>query len=410
MTKLLVVADDFTGALDTGIQFAKKGISTKVFLELPKDSGTLKDMEVVVVNTSSRHVEPEEAKKRVFEAVSFGTEQGIAYFYKKTDSALRGNIGSELNGMLAASKETCLTFVPAYPKMNRTTDQGVHYIDGIPVAKSIFGTDPFEPVLESDVALMIEKQEKDSSVTLKKPGEDIEKTKGIVLYNCCSEEDLNSIAESIRRNEQRVFAGCAGFAAYLPKIIPFESRSKKRIDLDSGLVVVTGSVNPKTLSQLSTAEKNGFTLIVLTEEQKTDPAYPESEKCFEFYRGLSERFSINPRLAVCSIKEDKGYTVAGGNDAEALRHQISENIGKIAAGMIREIDAPFLIIGGDVLQAIFKEIHVSSVEPVAEPVPGVVLCEIDLGGKKRTLFTKSGGFGDEDTILEVEAFCGMQIE
>ena len=31
MVKLLIIADDFTGALDTGIQFAKKGIETQVF-------------------------------------------------------------------------------------------------------------------------------------------------------------------------------------------------------------------------------------------------------------------------------------------------------------------------------------------------------------------------------------------
>ena len=33
MVKLLMIADDFTGALDTGIQFVKKGIKTQVFTE-----------------------------------------------------------------------------------------------------------------------------------------------------------------------------------------------------------------------------------------------------------------------------------------------------------------------------------------------------------------------------------------
>ena len=30
MVKLLILADDFTGALDTGIQFAKEGIETQI--------------------------------------------------------------------------------------------------------------------------------------------------------------------------------------------------------------------------------------------------------------------------------------------------------------------------------------------------------------------------------------------
>ena len=32
MIKLLIIADDFTGALDTGIQFVKKGIETQVMI------------------------------------------------------------------------------------------------------------------------------------------------------------------------------------------------------------------------------------------------------------------------------------------------------------------------------------------------------------------------------------------
>ena len=33
MLKLLVIADDFTGALDTGVQFSKQGIQTLVSTE-----------------------------------------------------------------------------------------------------------------------------------------------------------------------------------------------------------------------------------------------------------------------------------------------------------------------------------------------------------------------------------------
>ena len=37
MVKLLIIADDFTGALDTGIQFVNKGIATQVFTKMPED-------------------------------------------------------------------------------------------------------------------------------------------------------------------------------------------------------------------------------------------------------------------------------------------------------------------------------------------------------------------------------------
>ena len=55
MVKLLVIADDFTGALDTGIQFAKRGIRTQIFTECRPESRKIKkDTEVLVVDTESR--------------------------------------------------------------------------------------------------------------------------------------------------------------------------------------------------------------------------------------------------------------------------------------------------------------------------------------------------------------------
>ena len=73
----------------------------------------------------------------------------LTIFYKKTDSALRGNIGAELSAALDGSGAGVLSFLPAFPRMNRTTAAGIHYIDGIPAAKSVFGQDPFNPVKES---------------------------------------------------------------------------------------------------------------------------------------------------------------------------------------------------------------------------------------------------------------------
>ena len=37
MVKLLIIADDFTGALDTGVQFAARGAATRVVTDLAYD-------------------------------------------------------------------------------------------------------------------------------------------------------------------------------------------------------------------------------------------------------------------------------------------------------------------------------------------------------------------------------------
>ena len=85
MVKLLVIADDFTGALDTGVQFrAQKSMVfvykgdmqklRKVFLE---------DLQVLIVDTESRHLDPKDAYNIVYSIVELALQLKISYIYKK---------------------------------------------------------------------------------------------------------------------------------------------------------------------------------------------------------------------------------------------------------------------------------------------------------------------------------------
>ncbi|MGC8972532.1 MAG: four-carbon acid sugar kinase family protein [bacterium] len=61
MPELLVIADDLTGALDTGVQFAKDKIKTVVTSELEWDTLSLDDAEVLAIDTETRHLQEKEA-------------------------------------------------------------------------------------------------------------------------------------------------------------------------------------------------------------------------------------------------------------------------------------------------------------------------------------------------------------
>ena len=145
MLLLLIIADDFTGALDTGVQFAAYGAATRVMVKDQVDFASC-DAQVLVVDTETRHLPPEKAYQIVEELTRAACRAGIRYIYKKTDSALRGNIGAELAAVLQASNNRQLPFLPAFPQNGRTTRDGIHYVDGVPVTESPFGVDPFEPV------------------------------------------------------------------------------------------------------------------------------------------------------------------------------------------------------------------------------------------------------------------------
>ena len=56
MVKLAVIADDLTGALDTGIKFSKRGINTRVFTRLPLPFNEISgDTEGIIIDTETRH-------------------------------------------------------------------------------------------------------------------------------------------------------------------------------------------------------------------------------------------------------------------------------------------------------------------------------------------------------------------
>lgn len=81
MLRLLMIADDFTGALDTGVQLAAHGIPTQVVVgqaDLSACSST-----VLVVDTETRHLPAAKAAKAVEELTRSAVENGVGCIYKK---------------------------------------------------------------------------------------------------------------------------------------------------------------------------------------------------------------------------------------------------------------------------------------------------------------------------------------
>ena len=164
--------------------------------------------------SETRHAAPEDAFGKVYRLISAGRRAGIPYFYKKTDSALRGNIGAELDAALKASGAEVLSFLPAYPAMNRITVGGRHYIDGVPAEQSVFGKDPFDPVAESDVRKLIAGQTDAPVITREGAGAGI-----LVVDGSSGEELLAAGKRLLAKGYLTVSAGCAGFAAFLPELL-----------------------------------------------------------------------------------------------------------------------------------------------------------------------------------------------
>ncbi|MDF2524379.1 MAG: hypothetical protein K0R31_2020 [Clostridiales bacterium] len=410
MIRLLIIADDLTGALDTGVQFAACGAATRVVTNINYDYSEAEEVRVLVMDAETRHLDSREAYQVVYDITKKAIEYGIPYIYKKTDSALRGNIGSELTAVLDAAEAESLSFFPAFPKMKRITVDGVHYIDGVPVEESVFGKDPYEPVKCSYIPDLIKKQST-VKVTLAEEVESLVKREDapeIIVWNAQTDEQLEKLGQGLyKENKLQVMAGCAGFAAVLPKLLGLEGRPPKTPNFIQKFLVICGSVNPITLSQLEFAEANGFSRINLSAEEKLGEEYWKSEeglKRLDYLRELIEAKS-------CSILDSndlpgnsltKEYADKYNMSTEEIRVSIAKNLGHILKELIsRGLKGTMMITGGDTLIGCMKQMDVYDMEPICELAPGIVLSKFNIGNTECHVLSKSGGFGGKELLTNL---------
>lgn len=410
MILLLIIADDFTGALDTGVQFAAHGIQTQVVVDPQVDFST-HDAKVLVVDTETRHLSPGKAYEVVSRLTSRAKEAGVSYIYKKTDSALRGNIGAELSAVLEAGGARQLPFFPAFPQIGRVTRGGVHFVDGVPVTESPFGKDPFEPVRHAVVTDLIAEQctVPAKSFSPLQAQDAVPEEDGILVFDAENLEDLASTGRRLMEEGRlSVMAGCAGFGAVLPRLLGLASGQAREIPkLDPRLLVVCGSVNPITLAQLDAAEAAGFARLRLTLRQKLEPGYWQSGEGRKDLAHIEEMLSSNPHCIIES--NDLGgnqptadYAKKLGIDLETMRVRISGSLGYLVGSIFTSPSlGTLLLTGGDTLLQCMNCVGVSELEPICELEKGVVLASFTYNGCTRHVITKSGGFGQESLLTDL---------
>ena len=411
MVKLLIIADDFTGALDTGIQFAKHGISTQVFTKYKLEDQDIKqETEVLVVDTESRPMSQKEAYKIVNEITQWAIKKGISIILKKTDSALRGNIGAELQGVVDACDKSPLFFLPSHPKIQRITRNGVHYISGELLEKSVFGQDPFEPVTKSYIPDIIRQQ---SSVPVACIGarESIPsymmKERKIIVCDIEKIEDFDSrLEEVIHNNGMVLFAGCAALGEQLVEKIPFHLISRKTFHQTEELYMACGSLNSITCKQIEYAEKNGgFTRRHLTSEQKLNLDYYKTKGGKDFVDDIIKLCVEKKKLIIDTIDvAEEKYNFIKGNkiSKKQMRTLIPKTHGVIMRELMEhKLDVTCFITGGDTLMGYMRLIGCTQVEPICEIEQGAVVSLLTWNGHCQQIVSKSGGFGTEDILCRI---------
>lgn len=377
--ELLIIADDFTGALDAASPFGKRGIPTMVF---SRDSlpSVPPHIRVVAINTDTRHAAREQAYRRILTLAQACRAQGIPRIFKKIDSALRGNWAAEVQALLDAGLSDRLYLIPAYPDGGRTTENGLQLLHGQPVCQSAYGRDPFEPVTASRLGDYFATHT--ISVSQVAP---LRSTPGIHLVDAVSNGQLAARCRELSAfGCPLLLAGSAGLAAGLAQTMPLGGEGSARFPQKvPRLLIVSGSLHPVSRGQTAYAQHLGCPCVTLTPEaqprQITDAVL----------RGFARADAV-----ILQTAPQKEALPPG----DAAR-QLAELVAQIYAGAGPMALAVF---GGDTLLQISNTLLEGGLCPIAEVEPGVpISIARDRSQRSLLLISKSGGFGSRAIISKM---------
>lgn len=415
-----IIADDLSGANDTGVKFAKKGYNAVVSITTNQSTFLIPDkIDVFVVDTETRELEERPARKKVKSILEKLSIDQDDFVYKKVDSTMRGNIGAEIEEIMKFLQKDICVFSPSFPSHQRVTIDSCLVVDQKPPGKGEYSSHQLNQEEYSFIPSILEKQTdfsigqiclkdiaKGQIAILSKINELHKKGNKIIVLDSTIENHLKDIFNSgLKFGGSVLFSGSAGLANHFPINNNRPEKLKANIEnIKSPVIVVAGSRNYIVGQQISYL-KNSLNLPEIKIE--LEQAFSDRErllendiaKSIEFVNAgqdlliytdsiYNERHSINKKLMVkyhLSFRE--------------LEIEIKKIFGKLAAEIIRQTNARNLILtGGDVALGVCEELKINNMNILDELLPGIPLMSANDENRTLHIITKAGGFGKADTL------------
>lgn len=412
-----IIADDLTGACDTGVQLAKFGLNPVVLIQ---GENQLEDKSTVILNTDSRGLEPEQAYKKNYEyCKKIDVKEKDSIIYKKIDSTMRGNIGQELNAIYDYFKPEFIFIVPGHPSNGRQIVNGYHMLNKTLLHETEVSRDPKHPIDQSSIVSIIEKHSN------KKVGHiDWEVIKGgyeeiirkleefkdndiqYVSFDSVVEEDLKVISEFIMKQPySSICAGSAGLLNHLPEVLGMKKSYVKHKMTKSNIpaLFVVGSISQKGRNQLKNllSEKNiaGIELNSIQMLQSEKVKEKEVERVFYKVDQVIKEGKSIVLYSSGDIQESEAYCKKNGKSMSEVSDRISANLGELAVKTINHFGINRLFLtGGETAVQVMVGLGVDKLILLDEIESGVPIGVFDLE-KEIYAITKAGNFGSDNVMV-----------
>ncbi|MDC5696815.1 hypothetical protein OO014_06055 [Intrasporangium calvum] len=376
--RLVVLADDLTGAADTAASFASRSPAT-LMIEGGSDwpgEGSL------ALDTETRHADEGVARQRVASLAKRAVRIG-SVLYKKVDSLGRGNIAAEVAAALevlrSRTPHAIALLSPAFPYLGRTTARGLIHADGHPVMRNGRPLDLAQLLQHSGLASRTVPAPKTTEGLVGQIRAAVAQKLDVLVVDASTENDLRRILEAAASFEEQVLlVGSGGLAKHLGEALfgPVDRHHVPEPPGGARLFVVGSRANQARAQRAALVAAGVLPIPVM------DIPCSDTLRAIRAHLGSGGDVVIFP---------DPGMPVA---PEDATR--VAELLATVAQPLL-DAACTIVLTGGETAHAVLRRTGVAALRILGELEPGVVLSKVL--AQDLYVVTKAGSFGDDQVLV-----------
>lgn len=419
---LAFYGDDFTGSTDALESLSRSGARTVLFIEPPtlEQVSQYKGLQAIGIAGISRSLSPTDMERELFptfEALKSLSPRHVHYKVCSTfdSSPHLGSIGKAIEIGAEVFQSPWVPILVAAPSLGRYCTFGnlfarmgigsqgvIHRLDRHPS----MSVHPITPAQESDLRLHLAQQterttglfdilqieQPEPSVSLQ---EVLQKGFDNILFDALYDHQLVRIGQLLDENvpsQSPLFsAGSSGIGsalgAYWQQTGQLQTRTAwESVDIDTPILVISGSCSPVSAQQIAWAELHGFvslgidTAALIETENTLDVLDIIIQETIQKLRNgqsvivHTSKDNQDPRIAQTNaIFEQKGLT------STQIRSQTGEFFGRALGIIAREVVGQtniqrVVVAGGDTSSYAARAMGIEAIEMLAPLTPGAPIC------------------------------------
>jgi uncharacterized protein YgbK (DUF1537 family) len=416
MLRILILADDLSGAADCGVACVASGLETTVALDataIHLDSGAT-NIDVLSIDADTRCMNPMAAASEIGRLIRIYATDPYLIIFKKIDSTLRGNIAQELAAALDAYRSirggnAVAVLAPAFPSIGRTTRNGIQMLHAQPLhdadiwrIQGMTGRAFIPEMLESAglkcVVLSLEATRSRADALAEQMKSSAQQA-DVVICDAESNADLRVIAmATMHLAPMPIWIGSAGLAYELPAAagIGVKTRTQSlEVPPSSGpLLFVIGSLSKNSIEQVRALASSSRALGI-----QIPPEVLLAGEGSPHWRDYAQQLGSalkSGKDVVLSLQPEPQLDVA-------CRPTLASSLAQMTEALSGDVGA-LIASGGETARAVLRSWGVTRLRVLGELENGIPISETQGWRRQITVITKAGDFGRTDTLLKCSQF------